>query len=707
MTTAPNDTTRYAYRTCPLCEATCGLKLTVEGAQITRIEGDPDDVFSHGFICPKGAVLDQLHTDPDWLSAPMVREGTTWREVTWEEAFAHIAQHLQPLLKAHGPQSVGLYLGNPNVHNMAGSLYTRPLIKALGTRNIFTASTVDQIPKHVSSGLMFGSPGTIAVPDLDRTDLLLMLGANPWVSNGSLCTAPDMPGRLKAIRARGGRLIVVDPRRTRTARHADTHLFIRPGTDPWLLLALLHTLAATERIDLGPLAAYTNGLETALEAVATITPERAERHCGIPADTIRDLAQQLADAPSAAVYGRMGTHTAPFGTLASWAADALNIVTGNLDRPGGAMFARSAHDRVSTQPKGRGFTLGRWRSRVHDLPEAMSEFPVATLADEITTPGDGQIRTLITIAGNPVLSTPQGDRLAEALKGLSFMVSVDPYLNETTRHAHVILPPPTPLERSHYDLAFNRLAVRDVAHYSPPTFTTDQPDESTLLAMLALIASGQPSTADPSMVTALMLNTLVQREVSSPDSPVHGRNPAELLGQLDPALPNPEKVLDFMLRTGAYGDAFGDRPEGLTLQQLKEHPHGIDLGPLKPNLPQALSTPSGCIELAPKPIMAEIDRLLAEPEPDTTQMLLIGRRHLRSNNSWMHNIPALVRGRERCTLLLHPDDALRLGLAQGQQARVVSRVGELEVPVEVSDELMPGVVSLPHGWGHQDPQARL
>ena len=703
----PPEPHRVAYRTCPLCEATCGLKLTLDAERVTRVEGDADDVFSRGFICPKGALLSALHEDPDWLRAPMVRDGAAWREVSWEEAWERVAEGLQPLLKAHGPQAAGVYLGNPNVHNLAGSLYAKPLIKALRTRNVFTASTVDQIPRHVSCGLMFGSAGTIPVPDIDRTDLLLVLGANPLVSNGSLMTAPDMPGRLKALRARGGRLVVIDPRRTRTARRADTNLFIRPGTDAWLLLALLHTLFADDRVVLGAQAAFTSGLDALRAAVAPITPERAAARCGVPADVTRRLAHDLADAPSAVVYGRIGTHAAPHGTLCSWAMDALNLVTGNLDRPGGAMFPLAAHDRVSRTPGGRGFQLGRWRSRVRQLPEAMSELPVATLIDEIVTPGEGQVRALITVAGNPVLSTPRGDQLAEALAQLDFMVSVDPYLNETTRHAHVILPPPTPLERSHYDLAFSGFAVRDVAHYSPPTFTTERPDECDLLARLTLIVSGQPPAADPGFVTALMLNTLAQREVQSPDSPVHRRDAATLLAAIDPALPGPERVLDFLLRTGPYGDGFGADPDGLTLARVKAHPHGLDLGPLKPQLPALLSTRSGQLELAPEPILDEIARLLAEPEPDTTGFLLIGRRHLRSNNSWMHNIDGLVRGRDRCTLLIHPDDAARLDLSAGQRARVSSRVGAVEVAAELSDELMPGVVSLPHGWGHDDPHARL
>jgi len=701
---------RSVPRTCPLCEATCGLLLEVDGDRVVRIRGDRDDPFSRGYLCPKGPALKELHEDPDRLRRPLLREGGGHREVSWEEAFAAVERGLAPMLREHGGGAVALYLGNPNVHNLAGPFYVRPLVRALGTRQVYSASTVDQMPKHVSSGLLFGSPDAIPVPDLDRTDHLLMLGANPLESNGSLCTAPDFPGRLKALRARGGKLVVVDPRRTRTARRADEHLFVRPGGDAFLLVGLLHALFAAGRAHPGEaLAAHVEGLERVEQAVAPFAPERVAPACGVPAATIRRLAGELADAPSAAVYGRIGTHTTPFGTLASWAVDALNLLTGNLDRPGGAMFPLAAHARVRPRPGGRGFTTGRWRSRVHGHPEVRGELPAATLADEIATPGEGQVRAVITVGGNPVLSTPDAARLDAALAGLAFMVSVDPYLNETTRHADVVLPPPSPLERPHYDVAFTTLAVRNVAKFSPAVFEPTGPSEGGILARLARIAAGDGAAADPAAVDELLVGGLARAAVGAEGSPVADRDPAELAAQADGGS-GPERILDLLLRTGPYGDGFGAREGGLSLAALAARPHGVDLGPLEPRLPGLLATPSAKIELGAEPILedlARLERALDDARPADGALSLVGRRHLRSNNSWMHNLDGLVRGRDRCTLQVHPDDAARLGLTEGGKARVASATGQLEVAVEVTEDIMPGVVSLPHGWGHDRPGARL
>ncbi|MCU0267945.1 MAG: molybdopterin oxidoreductase family protein [Acidimicrobiales bacterium] len=699
------------YRTCPLCEATCGLEVTVRDGRVARIRGDRDDVFSHGFICPKGSTLKQLHEDPDRLRRPVVRRGdpadpTAWEEVDWQEAYAEVERRLVPIIEQHGRDAVAIYLGNPNAHHLAGALYARPLIRSLGTRNVFSASTVDQMPKHVSAGLMFGGPLLIPVPDLDRTDFLLMLGANPLESNGSLCTAPDFPGRLEAILARGGRIVVVDPRRTKTAALAGEHLRIRPGTDAHLLLALAHVLVDEELVTLGPLADHTEGLERVPELVAPFTPERVAPVTGIAATTIRDLARDLAAAPRAAVYGRIGTHTVSFGTLASWGVDLLNALTGNLDRPGGAMFPLPAHTATGTGGPGRGYSTGRWASRVREYPEVNSEFPVATLADEIFEPGEGQIRALITVGGNPVLSTPDAGRLDKALGALELVVSVDPYRNETTRHADVILPPPSPLTRSQYDLAFTALSVRNVANWSPPLFEPDGPPEHEILAKLSLIAAGQGADADPAIVDELLLHGVAER---ASEEQRGGLSVDEVKAAVDgPGRAPTDKVLDVMLRTGAYGDRFGARPDGLSLAVLQANPHGIDLGPLEPRVPEVLRTRSGKVELAPAPIADDVARLVADLDRDRTgEVLLVGRRHLRSNNSWMHNVRVLVKGRERCTLLVHPDDAARLGLADGATATVRSRVGSLVAPVEVSDEVMAGVVSLPHGWGHDLPGVEL
>jgi anaerobic selenocysteine-containing dehydrogenase len=678
--------TSTVHRTCPLCEAVCGLTLTLDdGGHVTGVRGDKEDPFSKGFICPKGASLGKLDEDPDRLSGPLVREGDLWREVGWDEAFAAVEQGLDQVVARHGRRSTGIYLGNPNAHTMAGALYGAPLIRALGTRNVFSASTADQMPKHVASGLMFGHPQTIAVPDLDRTDFLLMLGANPLESNGSLCTAPDFPGRLKALRGRGGKLVVVDPRRTRTANLADEHVFVRPGTDAYLLFGLVHTLFAE---DLTRVSIPVNGLDQVREAAKHFPPDVVARRTGVPAEVIVRLARELAEARTAAVYARIGTCTAEFGTLAQWLVDVLNVLTGNLDRPGGAMFPMPATE----SPVRRGpYTVGRWKSRVRGLPEANGELPVATFADEIETPGDGQIRFLVTVAGNPVLSAPHGDRLDRALAGLDFMVSVDPYLNETTRHANVILPPPRVLQAGHYDFALLGLAVRNYTRYSPPLLPLDgQVSEAQILARLTMIASGLAGDLDE-----FLIGQLLGKAVARPGSGVEGRDVAELRAALDGST-GAEQRLDLMLRLGPYGEWAGEGD--LSLRKLLDNPHGLDLGPLRPRLPEVLRTASGLVELAPPQLIEDVERLRARLEEEPPEVVLIGRRHLRSNNSWMHNVGALVGGSNTCTLQIHPADVARFGLAG--EAVVRSATGQVTVPLEPTDTIMPGVVSLPHGWGH-------
>ncbi|HEY8546017.1 MAG TPA: molybdopterin-dependent oxidoreductase, partial [Acidimicrobiales bacterium] len=502
MTTTGTTATTTAYRVCPLCEAGCGLEITLDGHRVQRIRGDRDDVFSKGFICPKGSTLKQLHEDPDWLRQPVVKRDGRFVPVTWDEAFAEVDRLLTPVLAEHGRDAAGVYIGNPTVHTLGGQFFVRPLIKALGTTNVFSASTVDQRPKEIASGLMFGAPLTVPVPDLDRTDHLVILGANPYASNGSLATAPDWPGRLKALRERGGKLVVVDPRRTRTAEAADEHVAVLPGTDAFLLASMVQVLAEEGLVDPGAAGPYLAGVDTVLETVAPFTPEATAPITGVPADVVRRLARELAAAPTACVYGRIGTTVAEFGTVASWLVDVLNALTGNLDRPGGAMFTRAAAGAANTRGSGRygrGIRLGRRRSRVRGAPETLGELPVACLAEEIDTPGEGQIRALVTVAGNPVLSTPDSARLDAALAGLDCYVAVDPYINETTRHAHVILPPPTALQKGHYDLALLQLALRNVAHYSPPVLPLEagQLDEWKILARLALVAQGMGPDADP------------------------------------------------------------------------------------------------------------------------------------------------------------------------------------------------------------------
>jgi anaerobic selenocysteine-containing dehydrogenase len=705
-------TERTAYATCPLCEATCGLELQLDNGSVGKIRGDADDVFSHGFICPKGGSLKAFHEDPDRLRAPLVRRGGELVEATWDEAFAEIDRRLPPLLEQHGRDAVAVYIGNPAAHNLTHILYGRVLVKALGTKNIYTASTVDQMPKQVSAGLMFGAGLSVPVPDLDRTGHLLMLGANPLASNGSLMTAPDARGRIRGIRERGGKVVVIDPRRSRTAEQADEHHFIRPGSDAFLLFALVHAIF-DEGLDApGRLAEHVDGYETVRELAAGFAPEDVASACGIEAGEIRRMARELATAERAAVYGRIGTCTQEFGTLASWLVDVLNVITGNLDREGGAMFPRAAAGQTNSQGapgRGRGFTLGRWASRVRGAPEAFGELPVACLAEEMETPGEGQVRALITVAGNPTVSTPNSGRLTRAVEGLDFMLSLDVYVNETTRHADVILPGPSPLERSHYDLALYQLAVRNVANYSRPVLTPpdDIPQEWETALRLTGVVTGQGPDADVQALDDFVAAEGVRREVGRPGGALEGRDQAEILAALEPRR-GPERLLDLLLRAGPYGDAFGERPGGLTLERLEAEPHGIDLGPLEPRLPDVLRTQSGTIELAPEPIVGDLGRLRAGLARDTNGgMVLIGRRQLRSNNSWMHNLEPLVKGKVRCTAHVHPDDAERLGLTDGEPAIVRSRAGEVEVPVEVTDAVMPGVVSIPHGWGHDVDGVRM
>jgi anaerobic selenocysteine-containing dehydrogenase len=696
--------TSIHFHTCPLCEATCGLEVKVESGTVVRVRGDRADVFSAGFLCPKGASIRQLHHDPDRLRVPMIRHGSTWETVDWDEAFAFVADRLQTIIELYGREAVALYFGNPSSHSMALTSYTAALVGAVGTRNVYTSGTVDSISKQLAAGLMFGSSYSIAVPDIDRTSHFLILGANPVESNGSMWVVPDVPGRLAALRARGGRLVVVDPRLTKTAAIADEHVPIRPGTDVYLLLAMAHTLFDEQLVDTGSLTEHLVGVDDVERAVAGFPAERVEAICGIPAATIRRLARDLAAADRAVIYGRMGTSVQEFGTVASWLIDTLNVLTGNLDRPGGAMFPRpvaGSPNMWGAAGAGRGVAISSERSRVRGLRRIFGETPVATLADEILTPGDGQIRALISVAGNPVSSTPDTARLAEAVRQLELVVSVDFYLNETSRLAHVILPPVSPLEREHFDSLLYRMAIRHVANYSPPVVTAPagSMDEWQILSRLALIAQGRPGGEVAALDDSIAAD-LAARASKGTAMMEAGVTAERMLRAVEPRT-GPSRLIDILVRSGPYGDAFGARPEGLSLDVLIDHPHGVDAGPMESRVPEVLRTPSGMIELAPQPLLDDLARVEAAFDRDRTGgLLLIGRRDLRSNNSWMHNVPTLVTGPDRCTLQIHPDDAAVRGLGPNSTAIVASRVGEIEVAVEIVAGLMPGVVSLPHGWGH-------
>jgi anaerobic selenocysteine-containing dehydrogenase len=658
------------YRSCTLCEAGCGVAITTDGDRVVDIRGDAADPFSKGYVCPKATALADLHTDPDRLRRPMVRDGSSWREVAWDEAIELVATRLSAIRAAHGKHAIAVYQGNPTAHNLGLLTFGQLLLRTLGTRNIYSATSLDQLPHMLAALLVFGNQLLMPVPDIDRCELFICLGANPLASNGSIMTAPDVRSRLKAIRDRGGKVIVLDPRRTETAERADRHLFVRPGSDAVLLLALIQVVFAEELVQLGR--HEVTGLDTLRAVASRWSPERAEPITGVAAAEIRELARALATTPRAVLYGRIGICTQEFGGLAAWLCYVLNAITGHVDEIGGLMFTTPAIDPLPLASL-LGFDGGfaRWKSRVSGRPEFGGELPMTAFAEEIETPGEGQIRALITSAGNPVLSAPGGPRIERALRGLDFMVSIDPYLNETTRLAHVILPPTSPLERSHYDVALNAFAVRNVARYSPPLFERAADARHDWEICLALWTRlGAPRRLGP-------IARLLERGLHR-------------LG--------PEAVLDLGLRTG---------PHRLSLGRVSAAAHGLDLGPLEPRLPARLGTRDRKIHLAPREYLADLARLDRRHAAPSAALVLIGRRHLRSNNSWMHNSERLVKGPPRCTLVIHPDDASARGLEHGGRARVATRVGAIELPVEVSDEVMRGVVSVPHGWGHDRDGVRL
>ncbi len=660
--------------TCMLCEAVCGLAVEMDGATVKGVRGDADDPFSRGHICPKAAAIADVQGDPDRIREPQRREGERWRAVSWDAALDEAGERLAAVQRKHGRSAVAFYLGNPSVHSYSAMLGVPFFSRALGTRTRFSATSVDQLPHMLAALEMFGHQLLLPVPDVDRTRFFLMLGANPRASNGSLMTAGGISRRLDELRERGGKLVVVDPRRTETAAEADQHFAIRPGTDALLLLAILHVLFEEGRADLRHLAPFTDGLASLREAAARFPPERVAERTGIPAREIRELARAFAAAPSAVAYGRVGASTQEFGGLAAWLVIALNAVTGNLDREGGFLFTSPAADLVGLSARmGDHGHFAAWRSRVRGLPEFGGELPAATLAEEIDTPGDGRIRALVTFAGNPVLSTPNGARLERALSGLEYMVSIDLYRNETTRHANLILPTSFGFERDHYDVVFYTLSVRNAARYVKPLVPAPPQvrGDFEVLLDLALRIRRHGGGRQGRMLGAVLRTVRAVGE---------------------------RRLLDLLLRFG---------PHRLSLRKLERHPHGIDLGPLRPQLPARLCTKDKRLQLAPPIFLRDLDRLEARLAQSPAELVLIGRRALRSNNSWMHNSLRLVKGPPGCVLLMHPEDAAERGLRPGARARVESRVGSVEVPVGVTADVARGVVSLPHGWGHTRQGAAL
>jgi formate dehydrogenase len=689
-------------RICPLCEAACGLTVEVDGPRIGQVRPNPQDVFSRGHSCPKGLGLASLHDDPDLLTSPLVRHGDEWREVSWTEAFDVIGERLPPLI-ADSRNACAVYLGNPYAHNLDLHLYGSAMLSALRTRNVFSAASVDSMPKHLSNGLMFGTSFGVPVPDIARTDLLLVLGSNLLVSNGSLMSAPGLPGKLRDLKRRGGRLVVVDPVRTRTAAAADEHLAIRPGADAYQLAAMVTVLAEEGLVRLGRAEGHVAGLDDVLEVLRPFTPEAVADRCGIEASTVRRLARELATTERAAVHGRIGTTTQEFGTLASWLVDVLNVLTGHLDLEGGVMFALPPGGGPNTRPPrgDSGWPHDRWRSRVRGAPELQGELPVACLAEEIDTPGEGRVRALITLAGNPARSVPHSARLEAAMASLDLMVAVDTYLNETTRHAHVILPAPRFGTRGHFDLTINQNASHNAARYSPPLvpLAAGEKSEREIMLRLAGIVRGDGWRVDVDRADDELAEKTARRLCAPLDV-----DPEEALRAVGPRR-GAERLVDLNLRTGPYGDRFGAE-DGLTLDVLLQNPDGVDLGPLRPRMPEVLRTPSGRVELAPPLIVADVDRLRAGLDEPTPPIVLLGRRQIRGMNSWLHNALPAIRS-ALCTLHVHPADAERIGLEAGVEARITSATGSLTAPVELTDTVPPGVVSLPHGWGHTGPHLKL
>lgn len=648
-----STTFRKHYRACNLCEAICGLEIALdENDVIISIKGDENDPLSRGHICPKAVALKDIYHDPNRLKEPVRRTATGWETITWEDAFTEVIQNLKAVQAQYGKNALATYFGNPSVHN-SGTLLTIPgLLKALGSKNRFSATSADQLPHHFVSSLMFGHPSLLPVPDIDRTDFMLIIGGNPLASNGSMMTVPDVSTRLKAIQKRGGKVVVVDPRRTETAKIADQHIFVRPGTDVFLLLGIVKIILQN------PKTQSTENTQLLSSILADYSLENIAKITGMSLETIEKLAQEFMDAPSAVAYGRMGVSVQAYGGVCQWLVNMINILSNNFDKAGGAMFTQPAFDLVGT--KNKQHIYNRWQSSVRGLPEFDSEIPVSALGEEIL---QGEVKSMVTLCGNPVLSTPNGQQLDTAFESLKFMVSIDIYINETTRHANIILPPTTGLEVAHYDLAFHNLAVRNTTRYSEPLYEKDN------------------SQRHDWEILQELSNRLNANE-----------------GEPIPAPQDPEMKIDFMLKNGFYGK------DGMSVQQLKDNPHGLDLGELNPCLNSKIRTDNQMINLMPELILNDLNRVKKQytqlSENQDLDLLLIGRRHLRSNNSWMHNSERLVKGRERCTLMIHPETAQKLGLVNQEKVQVQSRVGQVEIATEITDEIMPNVVSIPHGYGH-------
>jgi len=658
------------YRNCNICEAMCGLEIKYQDKEIISIKGDQQDPFSKGYNCPKALALEDFYKDKERLKTPIRRTATGWEDISWDEAFIEITEKFKAIQHQHGKNSLAVYLGNPNAHNLGNALLLKSFMKSLGTINRFSSASTDQMPHHVASNFMFGAGMLIPVPDIDRTDFMLIIGANPVVSNGSMMTAPNVLGRMKAIQKRGGKVVVVDPRRTRTAKIADQHLFIRPEKDALLLFAIIHCVFDSKKVNLRHLEAMVEGLDEVENLAISYSPETVSDFIGIDATTIRTLAADMMAADSAVCYSRMGASTQTFGGLCLWLTNVLNIITGNFDRAGGAMFPQPAFDLLRNHVRGHKTSFGQHETRVRKLPFFNGEFPVAALAEEIKTGGEGQIKCLITVAGNPVLSTPSGHKLAQAFDELDYMVSVDIYLNETTKHANIILPGTTGVENSHFDIFFNSFSVRNTAKYSPPLFEKEKHQRSDWQILTEISARMADRPFDPKMLKT-----------------------------------TPEMLLDMELKSGPYGK------EGMSLQKLIDNPHGIDIGPLMPCIEDRIKTAEGKVYLLPqlyRDDLPRLDAVMTKPARDKNYPFdLIGRRLVKSHNTWTQNSERLVKGKNPCTLEIHPEDANNLGIIKGQLLTVSSIAGEINIEAVITDDIQQGVVSMPQGWGHNQKGTKM
>lgn len=700
------------YRTCNLCEAMCGISINVENNQIASIKGDPNDPFSKGHICPKALALKDIQEDPDRLKQPLLKTKDGWKEISWNKAFDLVAQKTKDTQTKYGKNAVGAYFGNPNTHHHGNILFLLPFIQSLKTKNRFSATSNDQLP-HMQANLeLFGNQYLFPVPDIDHMDLFILLGSNPAASNGSLMSAPDYTARLKKICSRG-EVILIDPRKTETAKNSTEHLFIKPGSDAFLLLGILNTLFAEELIETGRLHPHMEGIAEIQLICSEFTPEKVSHATGIATDKIIELARKLASTPRACLFGRMGTSTQEFGGIATWLIYVINALTNHLDERGGLMFTKPAADMIELSDwLGQKGHLNRYQS-VSGLPEFGGELPASSMADQILLDSDEQIKMMFVIAGNPILSSPNSQRLETAFKSLDFCVSIDFYLNETSRHADIILPPTAPLEQSHYDLVFNLISVRNVAKYSPSLFENaknTRHDWQILLELKKRLESTDLLSSAKELATYQTLKKLGPDGILDiilrsgpygtqlPGTSQTGRFLVDSLQGFLPSKHPLKKILDL----SPYGTPNRSLSKGLCLSSLLNYPHGIDLGPLQSRLPERLYTPKKRIRLAPISYLRDMTRLrkVFERGP-TNELRLIGRRDVRTNNSWLHNSQRLVKGKNRCTLMIHPDDAKTAKLNNGDTALVESRVGMLHIEVLISQDIMPGVISIPHGWGHK------